>query len=254
MDERSRVLMATCLGRCGRGRLGLALHDGKRTPGSRPDRAEARRLHDRGDARARHGREGPERGQRRVAVAERHGRRQHAGPLVGIGRPNGGSPHHEHCCSSSWPSVSVLEALLLIGIGIGGFIVYRRVMQLVTDLEARQIAPLREKVDAILGGRQDRDGARQPADRARRPRHLAARWTGSMKPPSMRQGLGDGQGESCGRASCAASARRSPRCSADRAQAEAARYGRGTAVEAGRPTTETNNRRLHGIRIRSLRA
>ena len=47
--------------------------------------------------------------------------------------------------------VSVLEALLIIGIGIGGFIVYRRVMQLVTDLEARQIAPLREKVDGILG-------------------------------------------------------------------------------------------------------
>ena len=47
--------------------------------------------------------------------------------------------------------VSVLEALLIIGIGVGGFMVYRRVMQLVTDLEARQIAPLREKVDAILG-------------------------------------------------------------------------------------------------------
>jgi hypothetical protein len=47
--------------------------------------------------------------------------------------------------------VSVLEALLVIGLGIGGFIVYRRVMQLVTDLEARQIAPLREKVDSILG-------------------------------------------------------------------------------------------------------
>lgn len=47
--------------------------------------------------------------------------------------------------------VSVLEALLLIGAGVGGFLVYRRVMQLVTDLEARQIAPVREKVDAILG-------------------------------------------------------------------------------------------------------
>jgi hypothetical protein len=46
--------------------------------------------------------------------------------------------------------VSVLEALVLIGIGIGGFIVYRRVMQLVNDLEARQIAPVRAKVDAIL--------------------------------------------------------------------------------------------------------
>jgi hypothetical protein len=47
-------------------------------------------------------------------------------------------------------AVSVLEALLLIGIGVGGFMMYRRVMQLVTDLEARQVAPLREKVDAIL--------------------------------------------------------------------------------------------------------
>ena len=47
--------------------------------------------------------------------------------------------------------VSVLEALLLIGIGVGGFLMYRRVMQLVNDLEARQIAPLREKVEGILG-------------------------------------------------------------------------------------------------------
>jgi hypothetical protein len=46
--------------------------------------------------------------------------------------------------------VSLLEALLLIGMGIAGFIVYRRLMQLVNDLEARQVAPLREKVDAIL--------------------------------------------------------------------------------------------------------
>ena len=47
--------------------------------------------------------------------------------------------------------VSLLEALLLIGLGVGGFIVYRRVMQLVTDLEARQIAPLRQQVEGILG-------------------------------------------------------------------------------------------------------
>jgi outer membrane murein-binding lipoprotein Lpp len=49
--------------------------------------------------------------------------------------------------------VSLLEALLLIGIGVAGVMVHRRVMQLVTDLErqAGQIAPLREKVDAILG-------------------------------------------------------------------------------------------------------
>lgn len=47
--------------------------------------------------------------------------------------------------------VAVLEALVLLGIAIGGFMMYRRVMQVVGDLERRQIAPLREKVDAILG-------------------------------------------------------------------------------------------------------
>jgi hypothetical protein len=46
--------------------------------------------------------------------------------------------------------LSILQALLLIGIGVGGYLVYSRVMTLVNDLEARQIAPLREKVDAIL--------------------------------------------------------------------------------------------------------
>lgn len=48
-------------------------------------------------------------------------------------------------------AVSVLEALVIIGAGVGGFLAYRRVMQLVGDLESRQIAPLRQKVDAILG-------------------------------------------------------------------------------------------------------
>lgn len=46
--------------------------------------------------------------------------------------------------------VSVLEALMLIGMAIGGYLVYSRVMTLVNDLETRQIAPLRQKVDAIL--------------------------------------------------------------------------------------------------------
>ena len=47
-------------------------------------------------------------------------------------------------------AVSVLEGLLLIGVGVGGFLMYRKTMTLVTDIEARQIAPLREKLDAIL--------------------------------------------------------------------------------------------------------
>jgi hypothetical protein len=46
--------------------------------------------------------------------------------------------------------VSVLEALLLIGAGIAGFLAYRRVMELVNGLEQRQIAPLMAKVNDIL--------------------------------------------------------------------------------------------------------
>lgn len=47
-------------------------------------------------------------------------------------------------------AVSVLEALVLIGVAIGGFIVYRRMTHTISELEARQIAPLREKVEGIL--------------------------------------------------------------------------------------------------------
>jgi hypothetical protein len=46
--------------------------------------------------------------------------------------------------------VSVLQALVLIAIGVAGYLVYSRVTTLIADLEARQIAPIREKVDTIL--------------------------------------------------------------------------------------------------------
>ena len=52
--------------------------------------------------------------------------------------------------SASLPSSSVLVALVVVGAAIGGFIAYRRVIALVKDLEATQIAPLRAKVDEIL--------------------------------------------------------------------------------------------------------
>jgi hypothetical protein len=47
-------------------------------------------------------------------------------------------------------AVSVLEALVLIGVAIGAFVAYRKVMMLMRDLEVQQIAPLRAKVDDIL--------------------------------------------------------------------------------------------------------
>jgi len=47
-------------------------------------------------------------------------------------------------------AVSVLEALAIIGLGIAGFMVYRRLMDLVNGLETRQIAPAMGRVNAIL--------------------------------------------------------------------------------------------------------
>ena len=47
--------------------------------------------------------------------------------------------------------VSVLEGLLLIGMGVGGFMLYRRVTSAVNDLERRHVAPLSAKVNSILG-------------------------------------------------------------------------------------------------------
>src|SRR6185437_6044642 len=44
-------------------------------------------------------------------------------------------------------AVSVLEALLVIGMGVAGFMVYRRVMTLVRGLEERQVAPAMVRVD-----------------------------------------------------------------------------------------------------------
>jgi hypothetical protein len=46
--------------------------------------------------------------------------------------------------------VSVLEALAIIGMGIAGFTVYRKVMELVAGLETRQVAPAMIRVNAIL--------------------------------------------------------------------------------------------------------
>jgi hypothetical protein len=46
--------------------------------------------------------------------------------------------------------VSVLEALAMIGMGLAGFMAYRRVMELINGIEARQVAPAMAKVTAIL--------------------------------------------------------------------------------------------------------
>ena len=47
-------------------------------------------------------------------------------------------------------AVSVLEGLLIIGVGVAAWMVYRRVMGLVNGLEQRQVAPAMARVNAIL--------------------------------------------------------------------------------------------------------
>lgn len=46
--------------------------------------------------------------------------------------------------------VSVLEALVIVGMGVGAFLAYRRVMALVSELEARHVAPLTARATVIL--------------------------------------------------------------------------------------------------------
>ena len=47
-------------------------------------------------------------------------------------------------------AVSVLQAVLVIGAAVGGFIAYRRVMALLASLQEQQIAPAMIRVNAIL--------------------------------------------------------------------------------------------------------
>ena len=47
-------------------------------------------------------------------------------------------------------AVSVLEGLLLIGVGVCAWMVYRRVMALVNGIEERQIAPAMARINSIL--------------------------------------------------------------------------------------------------------
>jgi hypothetical protein len=47
-------------------------------------------------------------------------------------------------------AVSVIEALAIIGLGVAGFVAYRRAMDLINGLESRQVAPLAARVNAVL--------------------------------------------------------------------------------------------------------
>jgi hypothetical protein len=47
-------------------------------------------------------------------------------------------------------AATMLQALLLVGAAIAGFVLYRRMSAQMAELEAQQLAPLRARVDDIL--------------------------------------------------------------------------------------------------------
>jgi hypothetical protein len=46
--------------------------------------------------------------------------------------------------------VSVLEALVMVGMGIAGYVIFRRVSDLLAAIESHHVAPAMERVNAIL--------------------------------------------------------------------------------------------------------
>ena len=47
-------------------------------------------------------------------------------------------------------AATAIEALLIVGLGVGAFLAYPRVMSLVTDAEERLVAPAMARVNAVL--------------------------------------------------------------------------------------------------------
>jgi len=47
-------------------------------------------------------------------------------------------------------AVSVLEGLLIVGLGVGAFMVYRKLLTVLSELEQRQVAPAMQRVNAVL--------------------------------------------------------------------------------------------------------
>lgn len=70
--------------------------------------------------------------------------------------------------------VSVLEGLLVVGCGVAGYLLYRRVMHLLNGLETRQIAPAMLRVNAILDDVKSMSATmKQEAERVDRTIHAA---------------------------------------------------------------------------------
>jgi len=70
-------------------------------------------------------------------------------------------------------TVSVIEALAFVGVFVGGYLLFRRVMALIKGIEERQVAPTAARVNDILDDVKCVTGvAKSAAERAER----AAGW------------------------------------------------------------------------------
>ncbi len=66
-------------------------------------------------------------------------------------------------------TVSVIEALAVIGLFVGAYFLFRRMMKVIAGLEERQVAPAAERVNAILDDVKTVSGiAKSAAERADR--------------------------------------------------------------------------------------
>jgi hypothetical protein len=70
-------------------------------------------------------------------------------------------------------TVSLLEALAVIALLWGGFILYRRTLRLIEGIEERQVAPVAARVTAILD---DFKGVTAVVGDAAKDANAAARW------------------------------------------------------------------------------
>ena len=70
-------------------------------------------------------------------------------------------------------TVSLLEVLAVVALLWGGFILYRRTLRLIADIEQRQVAPVTARVTAILD---DVKGVTSVVEGATRGAETAARW------------------------------------------------------------------------------
>jgi hypothetical protein len=91
-------------------------------------------------------------------------------------------------------TISVLEALAVIGLFAGGYLLFRRLMKLLTEIEQRQVAPAAARVNDILDDVKTVTGAAKRAAESADRSRLVAGFRGrsprivNPEPPRLTRG------------------------------------------------------------------